>query len=111
MLPLTNGVPQGSILGPLPFLLYINDLSHNIPDQCFCLLYADDTTLLVKDQDMHTLISNSECCFNSAVKWCNTSDLRINVSKTEKMILSLRRLDHDNPEYVRFLGVRLDLKF
>lgn len=44
------GIPTGSILGPLIFLLYINDLPANLPEYCSAAIFADDTTLFVDDE-------------------------------------------------------------
>ena len=53
---LTCGVPQGSILDPLIFLLYVNDMSNSV--DCDLLIYADDSCLLFTGPDLKTLEAN-----------------------------------------------------
>ena len=84
-LPITCGVPQGSILGPLLFLIYINDFSRCSSVLHFTL-FPDDTTLLLSDKSIKTLhdIVNKE--LKNVDEWLQTNKLSINISKTNYKI-------------------------
>ena len=64
---LSCGVPQGSILGPLIFLLYVNDMSNSM--DCGLLLYADDPCLMFTGPDVKTIEANLNRNFNSLCDW------------------------------------------
>lgn len=75
------GTPQGSVLGPLIFMLYINDLPDNISvGKTF--LYADDTCIVVSDTSLSELNSKIEIIFHEFNNWCNTNKLIVNHSKS-----------------------------
>ena len=61
------GVPQGSILGPLIFLIYVNDMPQSI--DCDLFLYADDTCLGFTDKNIKTIENNLNKNFNSLCDW------------------------------------------
>jgi hypothetical protein len=75
---------QGSILGPILFLCYINDL-HNVTD-LLMLMFADDTFCMKSDNDINNLIDNVNREVNKMAVWFRANKLAVNVSKTKYMI-------------------------
>ena len=119
--PMTIGVPQGSVLSPLLFLLYVNEIS-NIIDNFTTCLFADDTTFLVSDRNIQSLFDSCEEGLGKFSDWCCANRLSVNVSKTNYMLFSnlsspsnLPLLKFNNNYIERafsvpFLGVELDHK-
>jgi len=81
--PVVVGVLQGSILGPLLFSIYINDLPHAV-SFCDADQYADDTLISYSNPSFSIYLQND---VNSIVNWLIANKLWINVSKTEAMIV------------------------
>jgi len=79
---ITDGVPQGSILGPLLFLIYINDLPKILDDYTTSVLFADDTSIIVKGANIRDFQVSMNNTFNQVNKWFKINSLTINTSKT-----------------------------
>ena len=92
-LPVSHGIVQGSILGPVLFLLYTNDLPQHMPHGK-TVMYADDAQFLDCDtpQNIPDLKKRVEHSRSVALDWFSQNKLKINPSKTEFTILKSRRL-------------------
>ena len=116
---LTYGVPQGSILGPLFFTLYINDLPKLVSSKM--LLYADDSVIFDSSNDESILYKSLQRDLNLIKVWCDLHKLTINIKKTKVVLFSNRKdtvyrnitLNNENIEHVtvfKYLGIHLDTR-
>lgn len=79
-----HGTAQGSVLGPLHFLTYVNDMSKVISN-CTCYQYADDTCLVIGRRDLQEAFRLLQSDFDYLTKWCHDAGLVLNAGKTKLM--------------------------
>ena len=84
-LPLVCGVPQGSVLGPLLFFLYVNDLCTS-SDKLLFYLFADDTNLLYSDKDINSLERVVNVKLSKVQEWLVANKLTFNAKKSNFVI-------------------------
>ena len=117
---ITHGVPQGSVLGPLLFLMFINDLP-NVSKHLTFYLFEDDTNIYFESSDLSYIqkIANRE--LRKVRKWLEANRLALNIDKTnfvifhsqrqrltEHIVLKIGRKKIKEESYVKFLGIMLD---
>ena len=85
-----SGVPQGSVLGPMLILIFINDLGKCIKMSNY-MLYADDTVVYSQGEvDINTLHTNHQNDLTRVQTWCMKNAILMNVKKTKSMVFGMR---------------------
>ena len=118
---ITQGVPQGSVLGPLFYILYANDIV-DIIKNCKVALYADDTVLYTANVNFENSIIKLRADMNALVDWCGANGIGMNTEKTKLMLFGNAKTIKALPEVnitlddtplqtvlsYKYLGVTLD---
>lgn len=125
-LELSCGVPQGSILGPLLFLIYINDLPSFL--QMKITMFADDTTIQHFGNNLSEMKQEINQTLKSLTSWLKSNRLLLNIQKTKVVLFSPRNINHDfeltlngiaiqqvgfkhADKSLKFLGLNIDDRF
>ena len=106
---ITCGVPQGSTLGPLLFLIYVNDVAGALDQKL--LLYADDSAILVSDKDVTYIESMLKYELAVVSEWLIDNKLSLHLGKTESILFGSRpRLSSKSVLNISFKGTATEGK-
>jgi hypothetical protein len=100
----TTGVPQGSILGPLLFCIFINDLPLHIQNpHVYCEMFADDSSLHSTSPSIDNLRASLQAELSNVCKWSSSNKMVIHPSKTKSMIITSRQKHQKAPLHLNLI--------
>ena len=88
----TYGTAQGSVLGPLIYIIYVNDILKLLSDEYNIFLYADDMLIMHKNENVPNMIEGLQQKLDSVMTWCACNKLTVNREKTKFMIVSSNKV-------------------
>ena len=117
----TYGTAQGSILGPLIFIIYVNDLFNEINDKNNIIMYADDTLITSSSKSSRESVLSCQMMLDKIMAWCDKNKLTINIKKTKCMYinshenqpnvkLSINDVELETVNHFEYLGMHIDNK-
>ena len=86
---MTSVVPLRYVLGPILFLIYLNDLPLSLTNTC-ADIFTDDTTIGTSSHSIDTLVETCTTDLQNVLSWCNSNNMSLNVSKPKLMYISSR---------------------
>ena len=117
---ITCGLPQGSVLAPLLFILFINDIC-KVSTMFKFIIFADDTSIVCSGKDLQKLLQDTTRELGKVAEWFNVNKLSLNVDKTKFMVfanryisgriqLSIGKANVERVYEIKFLGTMIDCK-
>ena len=117
----TYRTAQGSILGPLILIIYVNDFFTQISDRNNILMYADDTLLMSSACTLHDSVVKCQAMLDNIMSWCGKNKLTVNIKKTKCMYINscdnqmnaklyINNTELDSVKNFEYLGMYMDDK-
>lgn len=97
------GVPQGSVLGPLLFLIYVNDIATSLEENNIIRLFADDTNIFMYNKSPQRLKENMNSAISNLFEWFNANKLTVNLGKTSYTIFKKKK--KKTPSYLNDIKI------